>query len=247
MKSRNMGVKDEEQWKKYVEEVKKKKKKDSEERMCILARINADKEERKAKEQYKISARSVEVSISTEDENSQKNSKNICLLNIRLLNGLSIQAKHFTINDTLKDVRIWIDENRTDSKIPYDLIQVYPKRSFSILEEAKTLEELDLYPSATLILKPIKNAVTAYVNLDKGYFSRLIGAFGYFKSSIYSAFGWAYSIINKNKPIKKMEQNKKVHSLNDQRTSSFDNRNKDKNVWYNGNALDQEPPKEKNN
>ncbi|EMR09337.1 hypothetical protein PNEG_02292 [Pneumocystis murina B123] len=247
IKSAKMNSKDGGKRKKYVEELKKMKKKDLEERMCILARINADKEERKVKEQYRISARSNEVSIFTEDTSFQQSAKNICLLNIRLLNGSSIQAKHFTINNTLQDVRQWIDENRTDNKIPYDLIQVYPKRLFSISEEVKTLEVLNLYPSATLVLKPIKNAISAYVNLDKGYFSKLFGAFGYFKSNIYSIFGWISAVINKNKTIKKMEQNKKVHSLNDQQISTSDNRNRDKNVWYNGNTLNQEPPVEKNN
>lgn len=246
MKSANIRPKDAECRKNYVEDLKTRKN-SSDERMCILARINADKEERRLKEQYRISARPPHVSVSAEDSGSQQSIKNICLLNIRLLNGSSIQAKHFTINNTLKDVRLWIDENRTDNIIPYDLIQVYPKRSFSISEEVKTLEILDLYPSATLVLKPIKNAVSAYVNLDKGYFSKLFGVFGYFRSSIYSVLGWVSTIINKNKTIKKMEQNKKVHSFNDQRISTFDNRNRDKNVWYNGNALNQEPPKEKNN
>lgn len=109
MKSANIRPKDAECRKNYVEDLKTRKN-SSDERMCILARINADKEERRLKEQYRISARPPHVSVSAEDSGSQQSIKNICLLNIRLLNGSSIQAKHFTINNTLKDVRLWIDE-----------------------------------------------------------------------------------------------------------------------------------------
>ncbi|KAG4305972.1 hypothetical protein PORY_000882 [Pneumocystis oryctolagi] len=149
--------------------------------------------------------------------------------------------------DTLKDVRLWIDENRTDNNAPYNLIQAYPKRKFDVLEETVSLEMLNLCPSATLILTPLKNVASAYVETSKGYFSRLFGVFNYFAKSIYSTFSWAFMFIGRNNFVKNVEQNKKAVSSDNQRISTFQNKNKDKNVWYNGNMLNQEPPKEKNN
>ncbi|KAG5440076.1 hypothetical protein PCK2_000588, partial [Pneumocystis canis] len=80
-----------------------------------------------------------------------------------LLNGSSIQARHFTFKNTLKDVRLWIDENRTDNKISYNLIQVHPKRRFGASEEIVSLEALNLCPSATLILTARVNR-TLYIS-----------------------------------------------------------------------------------
>lgn len=106
----HMKTKDMEQRQKYVEGIERTKKCDAEERKRVLSRINADKEERKIKEYYRISARSSQSSTFVEDTAVQGNAKNICFLNIRLLNGSSIQARHFTFKNTLKDVRSWIDE-----------------------------------------------------------------------------------------------------------------------------------------
>ncbi|KAG5513337.1 hypothetical protein PMAC_001400 [Pneumocystis sp. 'macacae'] len=244
--STHVSIKDAERRQKYVEGVERTKKCDTEERKRVLTRINADKEERKIKEYYRISARSSQPSTSTEDIAVQENTKNICSLNIRLLNGSSIQARHFTFKNTLKDVRSWIDENRTDNKIPYDLIQVYPKRRFGILEETVSLEALNLCPSATLILMPLKNVTSAYVKASNGYFSRLFGFFSYFVGSIYSVFSWTSAFVGRNNPVENVEQNKKVVFSDNQKISTFQSKNKDKNMWYNGNTLNQEPPKEKN-
>ncbi|KTW29113.1 uncharacterized protein T551_02387 [Pneumocystis jirovecii RU7] len=242
----HMKTKDMEQRQKYVEGIERTKKCDAEERKRVLSRINADKEERKIKEYYRISARSSQSSTFVEDTAVQGNAKNICFLNIRLLNGSSIQARHFTFKNTLKDVRSWIDENRTDNKIPYDLIQIYPKRRFDILEEAASLEALNLCPSATLILMPLKNVTSAYVKASNGYFSRLFEFFSYFIGSIYSVFSWTLIFVGRNNSVENVEQNKKIVSSDNQKISTFQNKNKDKNMWYNGNTLNQEPPKEKN-
>jgi hypothetical protein len=52
--------------------------------------------------------------------------------------------------DTLENVRTWIDENRTDGDQPYKLLAQFPTRHFSTGDEQKTLQSLDLVPSSTI-------------------------------------------------------------------------------------------------
>ncbi|CAJ0828204.1 44_t:CDS:2 [Entrophospora sp. SA101] len=44
-------------------------------------------------------------------------------------------------------VKTWIEEDRTDGKAPYNLIQNFPHRQFSINDETKSLKELNLCPT----------------------------------------------------------------------------------------------------
>lgn len=53
-------------------------------------------------------------------------------------------------------------QNRSDGDQPYKLLAQFPTRQFSIGDEERSLRELDLCPSATLIMKGIKNVSNAY-------------------------------------------------------------------------------------
>lgn len=92
----------------------------------------------------------------------------------------------------------------------------------------------------------MKNVTSAYVKASNGYFSRLFEFFSYFIGSIYSVFSWTLIFVGRNNSVENVEQNKKIVSSDNQKISTFQNKNKDKNMWYNGNTLNQEPPKEKN-
>lgn len=46
--------------------------------------------------------------------------------------------------------------------MPFKLFAQFPNRNFDIGDEQKTLLELKLCPSATLIMKPVKNVTAAY-------------------------------------------------------------------------------------
>ncbi|CAJ0760466.1 11474_t:CDS:10 [Entrophospora sp. SA101] len=86
---------------------------------------------------------------------------------VRLLNG-DIVRKKFQSTQTLEDVKTWIEEDRTDGKAPYNLIQNFPHRQFSINDETKSLKELNLCPMVIvnnnrdnleiLIMKDIKSS-----------------------------------------------------------------------------------------
>ncbi|KAK5654365.1 hypothetical protein OQA88_7274 [Cercophora sp. LCS_1] len=93
-----------------------------------------------------------------------------CALQVRLLNGSTIRSK-FLSKDTLKDVRQWVEQTTNGDvggsgkgytfKI---LLTPLPNRTVDVTEEGKTLQELDLTPSATLILIPVTKAVEAYAS-----------------------------------------------------------------------------------
>ncbi len=101
-----------------------------------------------------------------------------CAILVRLTDGSTLRARFpcsSTINGT---IRPWIDENRTDiptptssttrktNTAPYTIkhfLTPHPNRVFSASEEESTsLEELGLYPSATLVVTSISKSTDAY-------------------------------------------------------------------------------------
>lgn len=108
---------------------------------------------------------------------------------------------------TLGNVKEWVDQveispktypytlpnhtqrqNRTDGDQPYKLLAQFPTRQFSIMDEQRTLRELQLCPSATLIMKSIKNVSDAYAG------SR--SSSGGWMDYVYSAGGLAYGALS---------------------------------------------------
>lgn len=66
---------------------------------------------------------------------------------------------------TLSSVRDWIQENRTDdARKPYKLASQFPTRLFTETDDNSTLKELNLCPSATIIMKPLKTASISSMN-----------------------------------------------------------------------------------
>ncbi|KAG0014684.1 hypothetical protein BGZ80_010307 [Entomortierella chlamydospora] len=80
-------------------------------------------------------------------------------LNIRLFDGSSIRNT-FKATDTLERVREWINQNLDESEYAYNIVQLIPPRTFT--DESKLLRDLELCPSATLVLKKTPTASSAY-------------------------------------------------------------------------------------
>ncbi|KAF9284416.1 hypothetical protein BGZ68_004690 [Mortierella alpina] len=80
-------------------------------------------------------------------------------LNIRLFDGSSIRNT-FKATDTLQDVRNWINENQEGDENAYNIVQLIPQRTFT--DETKMLRDLELCPSATLVLKKTATSSSAY-------------------------------------------------------------------------------------
>ncbi|GLJ21854.1 hypothetical protein SUGI_0408660 [Cryptomeria japonica] len=79
-------------------------------------------------------------------------------LQIRLLNGSSLQAK-FAATETLTRVKHYIKENRTDGNSAFSLAIPYPRKVFSEEDMEKTLVELNLGTRAAIILVPYKSGI----------------------------------------------------------------------------------------
>ncbi|KAG0290344.1 hypothetical protein BGZ96_006169 [Linnemannia gamsii] len=102
-------------------------------------------------------------------------------LNIRLFDGSSIRNT-FKATDTLEQVRDWINANQEGDENAYNIVQLIPSRTFT--DESKMLRDLELCPSATLVLKRTVTSSSAYGGSGDGAVPTLIG-YGW------SAFGLA--------------------------------------------------------
>lgn len=109
-----------------------------------------------------------------------------CSLQIRLFDGSSIRSRFPSASATLAhDVRDWIKQSSPPGSggadIPYNFRQILapqPSRSIEVSEEHLTLSDLDLCPSATLVLVPVAGAADAYAGLNAGYLGWLYGLAG---------------------------------------------------------------------
>jgi len=71
---------------------------------------------------------------------------------IRLTNG-DVMRQVFETSATLSIVHQFIDENRTDGDCEYTMRTTFPVHIFSEQDDNKTLQQLQLVPSGTIILK----------------------------------------------------------------------------------------------
>ncbi|KAL6571280.1 hypothetical protein OROHE_002923 [Orobanche hederae] len=78
---------------------------------------------------------------------------NDVFLNIRLPSGSTLQVK-FSVMDTLKMVKDYINENQTSSLGSYSIAIPYPRRVFNDLDLDSTLSELGLFNRQALVVVP---------------------------------------------------------------------------------------------
>jgi hypothetical protein len=101
-------------------------------------------------------------------------------LNIRLFDGGTIRAS-FPHTATLHNVREWIDEElaATEQKHPpytfKHILPPAPSRAISVSEEGAELADIDLAPSATLVLQPITGYAEAYSGNSGGVLDAVVG------------------------------------------------------------------------
>ncbi|EPS36863.1 hypothetical protein H072_9584 [Dactylellina haptotyla CBS 200.50] len=150
----------------YAEEQKKRKMEMDRERKRVLEQIKADREEMRIREMNRkaIAAEAAAVSSALDGATTSEKGKEReggvpadgeCNIAFRLLNGERISNK-FPVGATVeKDLRPWLDQNRTDGNQPYKLVAQASSMSSKNIEGTSILSDLGLYPSAILILKPV--------------------------------------------------------------------------------------------
>lgn len=176
---------------KYQESLRKQRKQDQEERKRILRLLEIDREERRRKAQQRkqqaaqqsssdtaessstpphspISSEASQRSPVTVKKSTNKNKQYTeCALLIRLFDGTALKQR-FKATQTLADVRIWVDESRTDGTHPYSFFQPMVRKTYGDGEETQTLLELELAPSASLVLKPAGGQVYSAYGSGEG-------------------------------------------------------------------------------
>lgn len=184
---------------KHAEKIKKQRQDAADERARVLRRIQDDKLERHARaaasKQPKIG--DVAASIASAQSSSMKPSTHQAAIQVRLFDGSSLRTRFQSTKTTLKgDVRQWIDGNRTDGSEPYrfKLLLTPPQASRKIdeTEEGKTLAELGLAPSSTLVLTPVRNYAEAYSSPRSGIMGLPFVVFGFFAGLL----AWIWGLVS---------------------------------------------------
>lgn len=176
--------------------LRKKKQEEKEELARIKARIEADKRERKAAAEAQKAERqrlaqesgtSSPITSSTSIPSSKKGlqSKDVHL-NVRMFDGQTIRSTFPRTAKLEANVRPWIDqefaaraEHPTQRHPPYFFKQILaplPSRELSAGDENETLGDIELAPSATLVLVPIKGYTEAYSSGSGGVVGGAVGA-----------------------------------------------------------------------
>lgn len=202
------------------EALRKKKAEEREELARIKARIEADKAERRAQAEARKAEReklaqseSTTSQFPTATSSKGSNAKDVHL-NVRMFDGATIRSTFPRTSKLQDDVRPWIDrefasrkENPNQRQPPYYFKQILaplPSRELSAGEESQTLGDIDLAPSATLVLVPVKGYTDAYsgdargivsgpagsvMNLVGGAFNLAGSAVGYVGNTLSSVLG----------------------------------------------------------
>lgn len=192
------------------EALRKKKQEEKEELERIKARIEADRAERKAQAETRKAERERERLAQSPPTASQlpiktstrgSNAKEVHL-NVRLFDGRTIRSTFQRTAKLQDDVRPWIDqevaaraEDSRERHPPYFFRQILaplPNRELSAGDETETLGDIDLAPSATLVLVPVKGYTEAYSGGSTGI---VYGAAGNVMGLVGGAFNLAGSAI----------------------------------------------------
>ncbi|KAF2476258.1 uncharacterized protein BDR25DRAFT_300349 [Lindgomyces ingoldianus] len=190
--------------------LRKKKQDEKDELARIQSRIEADRAERKAQDAarkadrerltHSSSPTSAQFPTSTSKKGSQARDVH---LNVRLFDGHTVRSTFPRTAKLQDDVRLWVDqefttraENPRQSHPPYIFKQILaplPSRELSASDESETLGDIDLAPSATLVLIPVQGYTEAYSSIPGG--GIVGGVVGGVTGLVGSAFGLASSTV----------------------------------------------------
>ncbi|KAI7904310.1 uncharacterized protein BX663DRAFT_338558 [Cokeromyces recurvatus] len=159
----------------YLAKLKKERQEEEAHRKKVREQIARDRAEKMAKRN--IERQQHQNSFPFDSNNAEKviNNRNRLSsshsnLSIRQLDGSNIRHQFeenghllfLLATATLLSVKEWIDTYRTDEpKRPYKLSSQFPTRLFTEEDHDTTLKELNLCPSATIIMKPMKAATNS--------------------------------------------------------------------------------------
>ncbi|EOA85657.1 uncharacterized protein SETTUDRAFT_177732 [Exserohilum turcica Et28A] len=181
------------------EALRKKKREEAEELARVKARIEADKAARKAEAETRKAERERERNKAAQAPapprtitSSRPSQAKTVSLNVRLFDGRTIRST-FPREATLQgQVRSWVDtefsklaqddENINHKQLPpyyfRHILAPQPSRELSAGDENLSLGDIDLAPSATLVLVPVKGYSEAYSVAEGGAVGLATGLMG---------------------------------------------------------------------
>lgn len=182
----------------FADSVRKKQRGAADERKRILKQIENDRVARRDEAAAKAHGGMPTTSSGGPSKPAGRQSDNAAIL-VRLSDGSTLRTRFAKGSNVRVDVRKWVDENRADGGSgPYKFrVALGPADSRIIdeTEEDRSLEELGLTPSATLVLVPIPRFVTA--NAGGGILQSTPSLFAWFFTMITAFFG---SIFGRGTP-----------------------------------------------
>ncbi|KAH4042262.1 hypothetical protein HBH64_016610 [Parastagonospora nodorum] len=263
--------------------LRKKKREEAEELARVKARIEQDRAERKAQAEARKAEREQERSTEAQTQTQSRTTTSFrgsqaktVNLQVRLFDGRTIRSTFPRTATLQSEVRKWVEEEF--AKLPTDdpninnkqlppfyfrhILAPQPSRELSAGDESQSLGDIDLAPSATLVLVPVKGYTEAYsgsgggvvgsaTGLVGGAFGLLSSTVGYAGSMLGSVMGYGSTPAAESpagqttgsregqtsqQPASSEGASIRVRTLADQRAREPNNQQ-----FYNGNTLDFEP------
>ncbi|KAI9708745.1 MAG: hypothetical protein M1820_003700 [Bogoriella megaspora] len=160
----------------YASQERKRKEEARKERERVRQLLEADKVERKERErQRKEALVGMQSQLPPQDGPTSTSAmpRGASAVQVRLFDGSTIRQRFSnpSTQTLTKDVRPWIDEHlkagvaKPSSIPPYTfkhILTPLPNKTLEVAEESKTLQELGLTPTATLVLVPVQGYTEAY-------------------------------------------------------------------------------------
>ncbi|RNJ60939.1 hypothetical protein D7B24_005027 [Verticillium nonalfalfae] len=246
----------------HAETLRKQRQDAADERNRILRRIEDDKLARQARSAAAREPKLGDVagSLASAASSTVKPAGGQAAIQVRLFDGSSLRTRFESTEATLKTaVRAWVDDKRTDGQAPYTFKIVAapprPSRRVDETEEGKTLAELGLTPSATLMLAPVKKYAEAYQAPRRGLLKLPLVLFG----SLIGLLAWLWGLVRgmfsgssagraererAREERDREEAEAQAAQVREQRKGKFSqlaNLNQRDQQLYNGNSLNFEP------
>ncbi|KAG5974083.1 hypothetical protein E4U58_003683 [Claviceps cyperi] len=264
---------------KQAELVKKKKQQESDDVKRVRQRIRDDQEQRRQAAQERElrrqgtspwfeSSSPVAVNNNNNNPNDTQNRQSShpsststrtsehTSIQVRLFDGSTIRSR-FRTASPMRHVREWVDGVRTDGSLPYSMKQLLtplPNRPIDDTEDEKSLGEIGLAPSSTIVLVPIRpKYVSAYtysspmailsrlVSLPFGLLTWVLGLLGFgggTRRSSSDGDGDGYEMSSERQASVSAQTKER-----DRRIAGFENPDDARrdHQLYNGNSLNFEP------
>ncbi|KAK2629708.1 hypothetical protein QTJ16_000528 [Diplocarpon rosae] len=243
----------------YAQQQRHRQKEAREERARILKRVEDDKARRReaaaARKAERDSARGQEAEVVSSSNSASTKGANAkeCAIQVRLFDGSTHRLRFPSTGTLLNDVRPWVDE-RQEGDVPYTFKQVLsplPNKNIEAGDEEKSLADVGLTPSATLILVPVAGYISAYEGNSNIVAKAVSGGIGIVSSGVGLVTGVLGSFLGGTSTAPSTTVPDRQNATPAQPSTAINVRTlrdreprKDKQQFYNGNATNFEPRKD---